>query len=189
MTDRKLWDAFRSGDRSALRTIYEKHVDALMDYGCRYCQDLNLVEDHLHDLFVYVWKNRERLGSTDSIRAYLMLSLRRRIIKGTRQNSKMKSIGEDESYHFHIESAVEDQIIEDESAMEKRAVLGQALAILSDRQREAIYLKYYKEMEYGEISKVMGINYQSVRNLIFNGLKALRKSMVLLILQFFLLML
>lgn len=186
MTDGKLWDAFRSGDKSALRTIYEEHFDALMDYGCRYCQDLNLVEDHLHDLFVYIWKNRERLGSTDSIRAYLLLSLRRSIIKGTKRNSKIKSIGEDESYHFHLESAVEDQIIEDESVVENRALLGQALGALSGRQREAIYLKYYKEMEYSEISEVMGINYQSVRNLIFNGLKALRKSMVLILVQIFL---
>lgn len=189
MTDGTLWDAFRSGDRSALKTIYEEHVDALMDYGCRYCQDLNLVEDHLHDLFVYIWRNKERLGATDSIRAYLMLSLRRSIIKGTRKNQKVKSIGEDESFHFHLESAVEDQIIEEESAVENRDMLGQALSTLSDRQREAIYLKYYKEMEYSEISKVMGINYQSVRNLIFNGLKALRKSMVFFALQFFLLML
>jgi len=185
MRNEKLWELFKSGDRNALKSIYEQHADALLDYGCRYCQDINLVEDHIHDLFVNIWKNRQQLGSTDSIRAYLMLSLRRSILKGIRNNQRTKSIGENESYHFHLETAVEDDIIKGEMEKENLMILRTALADLSDRQREAIYLKYYKTMDYSEISELMGINYQSVRNLIFNGLKTLRKTMVLAIAQIF----
>ena len=49
---------------------------------------------------------------------------------------------------------------------------------LSSRQREAIFLKFYEEMDYQEVAAAMDINYQSVRNLIFNGIKKLRDILV-----------
>ena len=169
-----------------MQSIYQQHADALLDYGCRFCPDINTVEDHIHDLFVYIWKNRDRLGTTDSIRAYLLLSLRRSILKGVKRQSKTTSMAEDTLSYFRIESAVEDQIIKVEEDEQNSLKLQEALLDLSDRQREAIYLKYFKNMDYHEISKIMGINYQSVRNLIFNGLKSLRRTMALILVYIFL---
>ena len=46
---------------------------------------------------------------------------------------------------------------------------------LSDRQREAIYLRYVSGLSYEELSEVLQLNYQSARNLIHRGIEKLRK--------------
>ena len=45
---------------------------------------------------------------------------------------------------------------------------------LPTRQKETIYLKIYKGLNYEEISEVMNINYQVVRNLLCQALKLLK---------------
>jgi len=50
-----------------------------------------------------------------------------------------------------------------------------ALNKLPPRQKEIIYLKIYKGLNYEEISEVMSINYQVVRNLLCQALKTFKK--------------
>ena len=58
---------------------------------------------------------------------------------------------------------------------EKTARVLQALAQLSNRQKEIIYLKYYQELSYDEVSEIMNINYQVARNLLYQSIKSLKK--------------
>lgn len=51
-----------------------------------------------------------------------------------------------------------------------------SLLTLSPRQKEAIYLKFVSDLSYVDLSKVMKLNYQSARNLVFRGLEKLRES-------------
>ncbi len=49
-----------------------------------------------------------------------------------------------------------------------------ALGRLSNRQREIIYLKYYQNLSYEEVSEIMNINYQVARNLLYQAIKSLK---------------
>ena len=166
--DQLLWDQLRAGDKTALASIYQDQVDALFRYGCQFTPDQGLVQDCIQDLFIELWKNRASIGSTDAIRQYLLVSLRRKVVRQLKKGSTRQDRGE--AYLQEEETTAQSQII------------SQALSLLSDRQREVLYLKYFEEMEYKEIAKMIGINYQSIRNTASAGLKALRK-----ILGFFLL--
>lgn len=52
--------------------------------------------------------------------------------------------------------------------------LRRSLEQLPARQREIVYLRIYQEMDYPDISEVMGINYQVARNLFHQSVKSLR---------------
>jgi len=52
-----------------------------------------------------------------------------------------------------------------------------ALSRLTNRQKEIIYLKYYQNLSYEEVSEIMNINYQVARNLLYQAIKSL-KSML-----------
>jgi RNA polymerase sigma factor (sigma-70 family) len=56
----------------------------------------------------------------------------------------------------------------------------QALAQLSNRQKEIIYLKFYQELNYEEVSDIMNINYQAARNLLYQSIKSLKKLLTAL---------
>lgn len=175
MTDRELWQQLRDGREPALEQIYRAHVDALLAYGRMFSPDGGLVEDCVHDLFVELWRNRQGLGDNDSIRPYLLVALRRKIVRKLQRRAKRLDDRSPEEVPFEAGLTVEDRITRSEASREQSRRLQAAFAELSRRQREAIYLKYYHGLDYEEICEVMGLNYQSARNLVFAGLKALRR--------------
>ena len=185
MSDLLLWKRLKSGDKKALETIYLQEVQFLLSYGKKISTNAPLVEDCVQDLFVELWRNREGLSNTDSIRRYLIVSLRRKIIRKISKRQKVQSEKIPEEVDFEAELSIDTKLIAQELSAEQAAQLKVAFAQLSSRQQEAIYLKYYSGMDYKDIAEVMDINYQSVRNLIFNALGKLRKYLTGLLLLIF----
>ena len=62
----------------------------------------------------------------------------------------------------------------DEEWMQKKK-LEKAIKLLSSRQKEAIYLRFIRDLSYEEIGEVLGINYQSSKNLVSRTLIKLRE--------------
>lgn len=172
----ELWNKLRAGEKSALQAIYDQESGYLYNYGRKIFQDVTIVEDAIHDLFVEIWQKRERLGSTDSIRKYLAASLRRKVISGIKKQSKSQSVESFDQIDCNPELAIEELIISQEITEEKAAKLKKAFEALSSRQREIIYLKFYQGLDYEQIAEITGINYQSLRNTISIGIKKMRES-------------
>jgi RNA polymerase sigma factor (sigma-70 family) len=81
---------------------------------------------------------------------------------------------------------VENSWIENEETELRSKELSAAISKLSSRQQEILYLKFYSEMDYDQIIEIMGLNYQSARNLVTRALEALRKSMISIFVLIFL---
>lgn len=180
-SDSDWWSALKDGDEKALEHIYATHIDDLLQYGMRFSQDASLVEDCAHDLFVQLWNKRSGLGATNSIRAYLLVSLRRTIIRKVNKELKHISNKSPEDYDFQADLAIEDMLIEQEVSEEQSKKLEQAFGELSKRQREVLYLRYYQDVAYEDICDIMDIGYQSVRNLVSSAIRNLRDFMELLV--------
>lgn len=180
MTDAQLWQGLKKGSVDAFKAIYEQYSDGLLRYGSRFTKDTTIIEDCLHDLFVGIWKNQATLGDTNSIMSYLCVSLRRDII---RRINKSLITDQDalENLKFEADLSPEASIIAAEGQLKEKVQLEKAMEKLSHRQKEAIYLRFYEEMEYEEICEIMNINYQSMRNLIFRALQQMREYMMSLI--------
>lgn len=185
MSDLLLWKRLKSGDKKALEQIYLQEVNFLLSYGKKISANGPLVEDCVQDLFVELWKNRTGISNTDAIRRYLLVALRRKIIRQLKKMQQSQSDKEPDEVDFAAELSIDTQLIAAELSAERAAQLKAAFSELSSRQQEAIYLKYYAGMDYKDIAEVMQINYQSVRNLIFNALSKLRKHLSLLLFLFF----
>lgn len=180
-SDKEWWAALQAGEEKALAHIYATHIDDLLQYGHRFSQDASLIEDCVQDLFVQLWKKRENLGATTSIRAYLFVALRRSIIRAVKQKLKRTSNRTPEDYDFQAELAIEDMIIAQEISEEQSAQLAEAFEELSKRQREVLYLRFYQEIEYEDICEIMDIGYQSVRNLVSGAISKLRTYLELIV--------
>lgn len=181
MTDQERWNQLKQGNKAALESIYRDHVAALLRYGRKFSQDEQLVEDCIQDLFIELWKNKAGLSATDSILRYLLVAIRRKIIRQQSKRNKLSLSEEDSDYNFEVEIAIDEKIAAEELSQEQQLKLAAALAQLSKRQKEAIYLKYKMGMDYDDICDVMGVNYQSARNLISKGLKGLKQYLSVLI--------
>lgn len=182
--DLQLWRAMKAGDKQALADIYQQEVDALFRYGCQITADQALVEDSIQDLFIELWKNRATVGDTDAIRQYLLVALRRKIIRQIKQgvNRTERHL---KVVDVNAQAGAADQpLLEAEETESRQQTVSNALRLLSNRQREILYLRYFEDLDYQHIATVLGINYQSVRNTASAGMKALRKILTLLTLFF-----
>ncbi len=185
MNDLDLWRQLKAGDRSTLERIYREHVALLLQYGGRFSLSDALVEDCVQDLFLDLWRRREALSDTDSIRRYLLVALRRRVIQRLDRHRRRFRDGEPEECDFRATPAHEEALAEGEAAAERSARLAAAFEQLSDRQREIVYLKYYGGFDYEDIGAIMDLNYQSARNLLARALKKLKEVLVLALLFLF----
>lgn len=184
-TDRQIWDALRKGDQSALRKIYDQEFTYLYNYGRKISSDQSLVEDSIQDLFIEIWNRRENLSSTDSIRKYLAISLKRKLIRQTKKSQKTSLKEDFSTYDFAAEISVETKMISDESKLEQLQLLKSGFSKLPARQQEVIYLKFYTGMDNESIAETMNITNQSVRNLAHKAIKTLSNNIFISILLLF----
>ena len=178
MSESAIWESLRSGDMNSLRDLYAQYADGLYHYGMALTGDSDRVKDCMHDLFVSIWTSREKMSVPQSGKAYLMVSLRRRIFD---KGSKIDSLTETADNLQDINIPINDHQaawIENEDAEKHNRQLELAMGRLSERQKEIIHMKYFQELDYEEIGRIMDLNYQSARNLVNRAIAALRKEML-----------
>ena len=175
-----LWERFQKGDRDALGKIYRNHVDFLYNYGMHFCLDSDRVKDCLQDIFRDLWLEREHLAATvQNIRYYLLSSLRRRLLRSLQKDRRYQSDLPDDSFDFELIPSHENAIVADEIHNERKAKLQKGIASLTRRQREVIYLRFYQNLSYAEIARIMAMKIDSIYNLISKAIGLLKNSMVL----------
>ena len=116
------------------------------------------------------------LVTPDSVKAYLVRSLQRKIIRQLKSiRSKEKKIGI--IPEIQVDYSVEEQIIAYQFMDEQQNRVTKALDVLTKRQKEAVYLKFYGNLSYKEISTQMAISADSVYNLVSKAIDSLQQDL------------
>lgn len=179
-TDTKTWQAFQSGDRTAFENLLNQYYPALLNYGNRLVRNGDFAQDCLQDFFIDLWNRRESLDVPHSVKAYLISSYRRRLFKEKDRSFWHKNMTDlEEEHDIEVQFNIESYLIKNEIEHQTLVQLKGQLETLSKRQREALYLRFYQELEYDEISKIMTINHHSAVNLVYEALRLLRKNWVM----------
>ena len=180
LSDIELWQTFTSGDREAFSALFRRFYPILYQYGGKIVSDKEVLEDAIQELFLELWQKPTAVP-LQSVKAYLLQALKFKLYKTFRRKNFLPSDTNVEAYGFELSH--ETVLIELQEDEERKQKLLSALAQLSPRQKEVIYLKIYKGLSYEEVSEVMQLNYQVVRNLLYTALKAFKKICTLLAMQ------
>ncbi len=155
--------------------LYDKHIDGLFAFGSQFMTDREALKDCIQDVFVKLCTRKDGLNNIGNIESYLYISLRNRINDEFRRNTRlcdseitdacMQVIAETDEYN--------------REQMEHSQSLSDSVTTffdkLSPRQRQIINLYYLEHRKYDDICQIMGINYQSVRNLMHRSISRLRE--------------
>lgn len=184
MSASQLWLEFKQGSEKAYALIYKENAELLYSYGMKLVQDQELVMDAVQDLFIDIWDSRARLGEVQSIKSYLIKSLRRRVLQQKSRDNKNTSLSYLEGEVGESSPSVEHKLIEKQIREIELKQLNTALSGLKKDQQEIIYLKYHGRLSYEEIAQVMATDKKSVYNAMARAVKLLREVMKPLILLF-----
>jgi RNA polymerase sigma factor (sigma-70 family) len=179
--DPELWQSIREGDRVALETLYKRHYAALFRYGIKLNPNKEQVQDCLQDLFFNIWLKKDSLKEVTSVRFYLMKWLKREIIRmltGKNSSQKIVSIDSD-GEELGIEVELGDFLEKKDFDTQRAILIKRALADLTKKEREVVYLRFFMGLGYEEISLIMNVNYQVVMNYMHRAMKALRENEII----------
>ena len=158
-----------------LTQLYDTHIDNLFMFGTKFTSDRELIKDCIQDVFVRLFNKGKELDKMDNIESYLYVSLRNRINDEFRRQTHLS---DDEITDLNMRPLAESEEYDLERIDEennRQLAMTQYISNLSPRQQQIIHLFYIEERKYDDICQIMGINYQSVRNLMHRSMSRLKK--------------
>jgi RNA polymerase sigma factor (sigma-70 family) len=177
LPDSEIWNKFISGDQAAFIYIYNRYFDILFRFAYQFSHDQDFIKDCIQDLFIELNTSKSK-KPVSSIRAYLMVSLRRKIHYYQKKASKF-IFRQDllQGYDFQMNFSHEAKIIDQQFETEKKERLNQAInQILSRRQRELIYYLYFEKLSIDEVAQVMQLTRRGAQNLLYKSIGLLKKQ-------------
>lgn len=175
--DDELWLRYLEGNEQALSRIFLRYYTRLFRYGVNLIGNECSVKDGIQELFLILWRKRDKISKAQSVEFYLLYSLRRILL---RQKARGESLYERnqkylEETEFSLHS-VEEIIVLREQENERYQLFLKAQESLSNRQKEILYLRLQHGLTNKEISEFLDISMQRVKNCMYESIKLLREK-------------
>lgn len=166
----------RGGDKRAFELIYRAYYQALVGFVFTYLRSEPIAEEEVQDLFLAIWRHRERWELRTTLRAYLFKSARNRALNRLRHEGVMiaaceGAVAENRTIAMGEAPADLEQQVE---AEELAAAAQRAIEQLPPRCRMAFTLCRAHGLSYAETAQVMGISENTVKIQMARALTALR---------------
>lgn len=170
----ELWARFCNGDQLAFAQIYQQNVESLFNFGCKICQDRDLVQDVIQDVFI-----RLREGNTvvkvQSIRSYLFKCVYHDMLKRIKAQKNRYELDDTMQVEFSIEYKTVSKQIGDA----RLKFIKKGIEQLTNRQRQAIILFFYEAFNYEEVAEALDLkNAKQARKLIYRAIDRMKPSQV-----------
>jgi RNA polymerase sigma-70 factor (ECF subfamily) len=172
-----LWHKAKAGDKAAFCQLADAQYRPLFAYATNFTDDREFIKDSIQDVFIRIWEKRATI-SIQFVSIYLFKSLRNELLQSFRRSKQpLASLYNQEVSQLSDWQTVETEIEQSEADSESHDRVRRAIDGLPKRQQEVVFLKFYKGMENDQIAELMDINRQSVANLLYKALCALKSQM------------
>ncbi|GAB3766663.1 RNA polymerase sigma factor [Spirosoma pomorum] len=169
-----LWQQAQAGDKMAFCRLAESQYRSMFRYATNFTSDTDFIKDTIQDVFINIWEKRQTI-TIQFVAVYFFKSLRNQFFQEFRRSKpSLSSLETDELGELSDWQTIEANITQEESESESQLKLRQAVDLLPKRQQEVVFLKFYKNLDNEQIADLMEINRQSVANLLYRALTALK---------------
>ena len=171
-TDNLLIERISSGDREAMRHLYERHYSGLFAFLCSRGADHGLANDTAQEAMLQVWRTAEKFGGRSTIKTWIYTIGRNKLIDRLRKNRHLSFV---DTVPDTSDPALnpEELLLAASEAGRVRACLEK----LKSEHRNALRLAYYEELNYEEISSLESIPVGTVKTRIFHAKRLLLKCL------------
>jgi RNA polymerase sigma-70 factor (ECF subfamily) len=160
MDDTLLVSAIIKGDSSAFKDLFERYYKLLVGYITTLTNDMDVSEDIVQQAFITLWKQRESLDVSKSIKSFLYTIAYNAYVDQYRK-LKRQDVFFDE---LRLE-AIREGIAEDNELLEQRiSKLKRIVESLPPRCREVLELHKMEGLKYKEIAETLDISLKTVES-------------------------
>jgi RNA polymerase sigma-70 factor (ECF subfamily) len=165
------------GDQAALATLYDRTSPQVFGFVLKILNNREAAEEVTLDVYTQVWRQAhtyDRIRGTPG--AWLMTMARTRAIDRFRaqaaEHGRVESL--DAAQLFVSDGETPEQ---DVAGQERRRYVQQALAVLTEEQRQAIVLAYFYGLSQSEIADKLRLPLGTVKTRIRLGMIKLREAL------------
>jgi RNA polymerase sigma factor (sigma-70 family) len=161
-----------AGDADALKELYNSFYHSLFSASFAICARRELVKDSIHEAFISIWVNRDKLPSVNSVGGYLNTCVRRKMIDALKKESPLETtlLIMDAGHEFPYEEVI--IAFQEQEAIRK--TLREALSQLTNKQKEVIRLRFFENKNYEEISQLLDCETRTIYNCVYEAVERLR---------------
>jgi len=176
---RQLLEQLSQGDRNAFDMLFRLRYSKLVSYASLLVERHD-AEDVVQDVFVWMWRNRVRLGFSDEtvMDAYLLRSVYHGCLNKIRRRSASDKHRDWYYNRIREEYAAydpdNDPLIRTVFTKDLTALVRETAQELPPRCREVFMLAHMEGVPHRRIAEILGVSLSTVENHLYNALKVLR---------------
>jgi RNA polymerase sigma-70 factor (ECF subfamily) len=180
--DEELMRRFQGGDASAFDRLVERNLDAVVRQARRYVRDLAGAEDVAQDVFLRVWKSRDRFREAISFRGWIS-KMTTRIALNELRTRHRKRWKPRSSLSSNPDAVVgvdwvggSDRTIDpaqDLLKVERIEAVQDAIERLPEPARQAILLQNFEGWSVTRIAETLGLTVPATKSVLFRARRKL----------------
>src|ERR1039457_2442693 len=176
--DAELMLRVKEGDGASFDVLLEKHRSSVVHFLYRMVQNHAVAEELAQDVFLRVYRSRSTYEPTARFTTWLFRIATHLALNALRdgKNERLQEHLDDDSSDMPVRQG-SGQRPSLEQWMVNRARLHEvrrAIKTLPEKQRAAVLMHKYEEMEYSQIATVLSCSESAVKSLLFRAYETLR---------------
>ena len=178
----------KAGDDASFNLLLQKYRTPLINFLYRMVRDSATAEDLAQEVFLRVYRARKQYSPSAKFTTWLFRIATNLALNSVRDNRHRQM---DVSIDAPVEEdqapvqlpALEMRIDEHMIERDRAEFIRQAISSLPEKQRVAVLLHKYEEMDYAEIAKILECSESALKSLLFRAYETLRVQLAPLVAQ------
>jgi len=190
-TDVQLMLDVKAGDEQSFALLLHRYRTPLVNFLYRMVRNREQAEDLAQEVFIRVYRARADYVPSAKFTTWLFriaTNLALNSIRDTRHQRMEVSldapvtVDSEEGDERPLDVAEKNPNIEEHLVQEaQREMIRHAIDKLPEKQRAAVLLHKYQELDYGEISKILSCSESALKSLLFRAYETLRVELAPLV--------
>ncbi len=170
--EKKLVKGAKKGDKSAFGALYKIFLSRIYRFILYLIYDSHLAEDLTQETFLRAWKYLPKFSLKKGTFQAFLYKIARNLVIDHQRKKKSVLLNIEFGESIAVNENFEEKLIADERVKKVR----EALSGLAEFDRQLIVLRYFDELSFAEIAKVVGKKEGAIRVRTHRALKTLKNS-------------
>jgi RNA polymerase sigma-70 factor, ECF subfamily len=188
-TDVQLMLDVKAGDEQSFELLLRKYRTPLVNFLYRMVRDTAVAEDLAQEVFLRVYRARQEYAPSAKFTTWMFRIATNLALNSVRDNRhRQMEISMDQPVDSGEEEQVALQVpdraptVEQDLVARSRAeMIMKAIHALPEKQRAAVLLHKYQELDYDEIARVLECSESALKSLLFRAYETLRVQLAPLV--------
>ena len=176
--DAELMLRVKEGDGASFGVLLEKHRTPVVNFLYRMVQNHAVAEELAQEVFLRVYRSRGTYEPTARFTTWMFRIATHLALNALRddKNDRLQERLDDDSGELPVKQVFDRRPSVEQSMVyeAKMDEVRRAISVLPEKQRAAVLMHKYEEMEYSQIAKVLNCSESAVKSLLFRAYETLR---------------